>query len=272
MQIISERVKYQMKKQNLNYRDITNNYDIALGTLTKICNGNYKTVSTDTILTLCKALNVSSDYLLGLKDEESNNYEMVEISKKIGISVKALEKLENEYNEYLDYLDFENPNKVEETVVHNKEKYSIYSGFPTAVLNQLIESDFFEQLMTAISDYFFVVLNNNDYYLFSEQQLRVADINKFGKDIFEENSFWHRNVLKPSMIDSIRINEVENVLKTIRSNDKYTLLHHRELYLKESKELEECLNQNKENDKAKNRLKFVKSQIDYLDNELKNKR
>lgn len=52
-----------------------------------------KSLNSNTLIEICQFFNISSDYILGLTDDMSNDYELVSIGKKLGLKAAAIQSI-----------------------------------------------------------------------------------------------------------------------------------------------------------------------------------
>lgn len=79
-------------KGKLTQKEVAKKLNIARENYTNIENGNRK-ININQLIELCKILNTSSDYLLGLADEPTKDVEIQAINKKYGLTEKSLTAL-----------------------------------------------------------------------------------------------------------------------------------------------------------------------------------
>lgn len=91
------RIKELRQKQNLSLRDLASELDIAYSSLGKYERGDQQP-SFETLTKIAIYFNVSTDYLLGLTDVQSTNFEISYISKYLGLTEHSIKEL-HLYNE-----------------------------------------------------------------------------------------------------------------------------------------------------------------------------
>lgn len=89
-----DRVEAQLLKLNKTKGWLANQMNMSIQSLSRMLGGNNKP-RIDNIIELSKILNVSIDYLLGLSNESSVDVSLKDISKKTGLSVKSIDKLQH---------------------------------------------------------------------------------------------------------------------------------------------------------------------------------
>lgn len=88
-----DRVEAQLLKLNKTKGWLANQMNMSIQSLSRMLGGNNKP-RIDNIIELSKILNVSIDYLLGVSNEATIDLSIKDISKKTGLSVKSVEKLQ----------------------------------------------------------------------------------------------------------------------------------------------------------------------------------
>ena len=154
--ILQIRFNYLRKKNDLTFNEISKKSDISQGTISKISNGEATGISATTLLGLCKCFNVSSDYLLGLTDIESNNYDMNQISEKIGLSANSLNRVVEEYKLHklekkndsfqitnMDIINFLLEHSLFDYVIEDLKKYFLTDGYTSSIDYYVIPRNLF---------------------------------------------------------------------------------------------------------------------------------
>lgn len=205
--ILQIRFNYLRKKNNLTFSEIRKKTNISQGTISKISNGDVSSVSTTTLLDLCKCFGVSSDYLLGLTDTDSNNYDMNQISEKIGLSSNSLNKVIEEYE------------------LHKSEKKNDFLQITNMdIINFLLEHPFFDYVIEDLKKYFLTdsYTSSMDYYVVprnlfnvnikAQENITFDDIQKnanhltsahYGDVILQGIKVWLESIRKDSLYGNI---------------------------------------------------------------------
>ncbi len=102
--IFCKRTAELLEQQGLTQVEMGQKIGITQGNISKIINGEYKTVSADTVYKIAKYLGVTTDYLLGLSDIKTPNTATQEICTALGINDDTLNFL-IEHNKDNDILN-----------------------------------------------------------------------------------------------------------------------------------------------------------------------
>lgn len=255
MDIFRERLNVLMEKEGISRRALAKEIGISRNGLDKIVNEGTESIRSDTLLELSKYFGVSTDYLLGLKDSESNNYKLNEISKKTGLSVSSLQKLEK--------VKIEQEKRWKEdddkNIPHRTD--SVLS-----TLDEIIQYYEFELFMYDLRDYFDLLLKYemnskaSTQYSFSSNNLvefikesNIQDLESFFKKVNSNNIYedefpfplstydWYQPLLKHS--DTLNEGDME--------------------YLK-FKRIQHDISR-----MGENRIEFIQAKINRIENDIK---
>ena len=199
---LSDRVNLAMKRKGINKSKLKEMTQIAHGTIVAITNGERDNLNlnADTLYRLCKALDVTSDYLLGLTDTLSSSVELNSISDKIGLSPKSLENL-------ISFKEMAEVNEGEEDLLNEFE-----------VLDFILSDEYFETIIERIHDYFKNASFKWDTFYFDvdESQSRISF--KDDTDSYEPSYLRIRG----SAIDKGIMEEIEETLSYYRELSPYS--------------------------------------------------
>lgn len=163
------------KKQEsgLNHKEIAAALGIGDGTLSEWCSDN-KTASIDALPKIAEYFNVSADWLIGLSDVRTRNESIQAINESIGLSTKAILKLnidkDSQSNSYIDFLNafiehnsFKNLAELVYTylnhVGHKSEKMPLdLADMGIDAYDLTIDSHVF--LKTILTEYFFNIVDS----------------------------------------------------------------------------------------------------------------
>ncbi|GJM58938.1 helix-turn-helix transcriptional regulator [uncultured Dubosiella sp.] len=90
---MKERLKELLEERGISYQKLSNETGVSTNTIFKIIKGKSESISTDTLIKLCKFFNVSTDYFLGLSDIRSTDYENADLAQELGLSVSAVQNI-----------------------------------------------------------------------------------------------------------------------------------------------------------------------------------
>jgi transcriptional regulator with XRE-family HTH domain len=90
---LSERIDDLMKKNKISGKELSTLTRISTTTISEILNGKRKNPTSDVIIKLAKALNASTDYLLGMSILESPLEDNKTVNKIIGLDDEAINAL-----------------------------------------------------------------------------------------------------------------------------------------------------------------------------------
>lgn len=202
--ILQIRFNYLRKKNNLTFSEIRKKTNISQGTISKISNGDVTSISTATLLDLCKCFGVSSDYLLGLTDIDSNDYDMNRISKKIGLSAKSLNKMVDEYK------------------MHKSEKENDNFQITNMdIINFLLEHPLFDYVIEDLKKYFLTdsYTSSMDYYVVPSNLFNVNI--KTQENITFDDIQGHANHLTSAHYGDVILQGIKVWLENIRNDSLY---------------------------------------------------
>ena len=103
---IGQRINTVLAKKNIKQKDLASALGVTDNTISYYVSGK-RIPNTERIIKISKFLNVSSDYLLGLADEPSNDPEINDIKAYTGLTENSIEFLHSlfcdlkEYNSYI---------------------------------------------------------------------------------------------------------------------------------------------------------------------------
>ena len=107
---ISEKVQELLKSKKckgMGQNEIAEKIGISPSVLSKLCSGNSKAPSADTVFSIAKYFNVSADWLLGLSDNSTTDKATKSLCKTLGLSDISIEFLKNNSNrEIRDVINF----------------------------------------------------------------------------------------------------------------------------------------------------------------------
>lgn len=107
---ISEKVQELLKSKKckgMGQNEIAEKIGISPSVLSKLCSGNSKAPSADTVLAIAKYFNVSTDWLLGLSDNPTTDKATKSLCKTLGLSDVAVFFLKDENNQNIrDVINF----------------------------------------------------------------------------------------------------------------------------------------------------------------------
>lgn len=95
----------EKKKKGISQRAQANKIGVDVSSLSNYVNGK-QIPTVDALYKIARFYNCSTDYLLGINKIKSMDYKDIDISKKLGLSEKAIEKLKKYHEDYF-YKDFE---------------------------------------------------------------------------------------------------------------------------------------------------------------------
>lgn len=90
---MKKRLKELLDERGISYQKLSNETGVSTNTIFKIIKGKSESISTDTLIKLCKFFDVSTDYFLGLSDIRSTDYENADLSQELGLSVSAIQNI-----------------------------------------------------------------------------------------------------------------------------------------------------------------------------------
>ena len=153
---ISKKIKELREQNNITQNKLANDLFIKQQTVAQWENGS-RALKADSIISLAKYFNVSTDYLLGLTENTSTNISEIGISNKTGFSTLTVENILNLSAEHKIILD--------------------------KIINELLKSDLlekFEELKENNIKYFFIAGD-----LYENQYIRTSTIEYINKLFLE---------------------------------------------------------------------------------------
>lgn len=131
-----------------------------------------KSINSNTLIEICQYFNVSSDYILGLSDDWSTDYDIVKLGRNIGLKASTI-------HSFLSAIEDE----------ERKEAINeIFCSYPANAY-----------LLKAISDYF-------TYYPMSSDQITVYRVN----DLFEEKNVIIEG--QGQIMEKVYLKQIEDIL------------------------------------------------------------
>lgn len=94
MEIWKKRIIQLLKAKKLKKVDLANGIGKTQSAINQMLDPyKNKSINSETLKDICEFLNISSDFILGLDNKTSRNYDMKEISNKTGLNTLALENI-----------------------------------------------------------------------------------------------------------------------------------------------------------------------------------
>lgn len=232
MEIWKKRIIQLLKAKKLKKVDLANGIGKTQSAINQMLDPyKNKSINSETLKDICEFLNISSDFILGLDNKTSRNYDMKEISNKTGLNTLALEN-------------------IKELTKDEKMKQFI---------NDFISHPEFVKVMSTIHDFY--QLNLLPYYAItlpfnSLKSLSKSDINS---EYIKRNSIY----LELDVIDNNYLDSLKGVISSMRDSSEFEFkiiceqIKKNESYIKQeiSEELKkEIIHQNET-------LRFVANEI-----------
>lgn len=162
METLGDRIKKIAKKKKLTYREIAKDTSLSLNTISKIVNNQTQSISSETLKIFCDKLEVSSDYLLGLDEEPSRDFDSKKISKELGLSLKSIQKIKRlkTREEIANKREQEKRDDLNKSPIRTISSISDdihLLGHPLTSLDKLLKDDFIniDELLISIVEYLY---------------------------------------------------------------------------------------------------------------------
>lgn len=221
---LRNRLLKEREDKQLTLNELSDRTNISDKTLSAFETGKRKP-NIDDLISIAKALSVPIDYLLGLQEQKSINFEIRELSKQTNLSEKAIQVLNNTNAEEIEMINrmFEYKDilyiidkiidfyfmKFDIDRVLNDEEYSYIE----------IEQIKISRLVMLLKEFKYSNIDNYSYYLEQYEQMKTKykNINKeLEKNINNlENSINSKNVSKN------KLNKDEELLSNIAKKTEY---------------------------------------------------
>lgn len=153
---IGQRINTVLAEKNIKQKDLASALGVTDNTISYYVSGK-RMPNTEQIIKISKFLNVSSDYLLGLADEPSNNPEINDIKAYTGLtenSIRFLNSLFCDLKEYNSYISNGGESKNELTARYEHHGYLLH------FLNDALACDEIKEVSKYAKKYIDAVSNN----------------------------------------------------------------------------------------------------------------
>lgn len=144
-----ERLTDYLKEHGITRRFLSNAANVSESVITDFCNDK-RTITSANLAAICKQLNLSSDYLLGLSETEVQDKDITAISDYLGLTGEAVNHLktlcqsDSEVHRFIDFLlsNRESFFAIEALLAKIISSYHWYSTFTKkiAIANQLADN------------------------------------------------------------------------------------------------------------------------------------
>lgn len=254
--LVGLRISQRLKKLNITQSELEERTGISRKQISLIINNKIDIPKADTIMRIAQALEVSTDYLFGLNDIESNNYNLSEIAKETGLNVDSLKKIQNLYRSHI--------------IRKNTDKSEITK---LDTINYIIGHDLFDYVIEDLTKYF--ELNNYK----SSDEYYVIPTNLFDWNIKHDESISKKAIQEYS--DVIEANGYEKLLLSnikiwIDRIKKESIYGDKELLESKRLELIDKLNLENLDSVQENRIKYaiikIENRLDSLKEEKKHEK
>jgi transcriptional regulator with XRE-family HTH domain len=238
-QDIALRISKFIEENNLIDKEFATLTGIPKSTLNGYRNGNSEP-KLDAIVKLAKGMNVSTDYLLGIKKSKSPNYGIDYIIEKTGLSEEAVENLIRLKGTYKDSLiklisflieeDLYYPEEeysqqrlieIEEldTSEEEKERLSEQSKKQLEEIDKIIFKKKPQYILSKLEEYLTITFNSEEkLYATKEGAFLEKDLEE-GIKKYSIKAFGKEIKLGNKLVESVLLDEVKDVLKS--SKEKY---------------------------------------------------
>ena len=207
-----DRVEAQLLKLNKTKGWLANQMNMSIQSLSRMLGGNNKP-RIDNIIELSKILNVSIDYLLGVSNEATIDLSIKDISKKTGLSVKSVEKL---------------------------QYFNSKSQMQLKALNLILENS--DYLLSSLYDYL-------EIYPFGESWGDINEIGRMMSDYDQEKLALLELMETIELFKSHLKHEFDEQYRKTKINDLERRISTENLTEEQFKELESLINKLKKYDK-----------------------
>ena len=153
---IGQRINTVLAEKNIKQKDLASALGVTDNTISYYVSGK-RIPNTEQIIKISKFLNVSSDYLLGLTDEPSNNPKINNIKAYTGLTENSIEFLHSlfcDLKEYNSYISNGGEAKNELTARYE------YSGYLLHFLNDAFACEEIKEVSKYAKKYIDAVSNN----------------------------------------------------------------------------------------------------------------
>ena len=153
---IGQRINTVLAEKNIKQKDLASALGVTDNTISYYVSGK-RIPNTEQIIKISKFLNVSSDYLLGLADEPSNDPEINDIKAYTGLTENSIEFLHSlfcDLKEYNSYISNGGEAKNELTARYE------YSGYLLHFLNDAFACEEIKEVSKYAKKYIDAVSNN----------------------------------------------------------------------------------------------------------------
>lgn len=123
-----ERLKDYLEENGITRRSLSNAANVSESVITDFCNDK-RTITSANLAAICKQLNLSSDYLLGLSETKVRDADITSVSDYLGLTGEAIEHLKYlceegaESYRFIDYL------------LSNRESFFAVEALLTTIIN-----------------------------------------------------------------------------------------------------------------------------------------
>lgn len=178
---IGQRINTVLAEKNIKQKDLASALGVTDNTISYYVSGK-RMPNTEQIIKISKFLNVSSDYLLGLADEPSNNPEINDIKAYTGLtenSIRFLNSLFCDLKEYNSYISNGGESKNELTARHEHHGYLLHFLNDALACDEIKEvSKYAKKYIDAVCDCTRFGTEEPDVAKFMYQNMCIALLDK----------------------------------------------------------------------------------------------
>lgn len=272
---MGERLQDRMNELNMSINELDSITKLGKTTISRLLNDKGNPTA-KTIRTISQALNVSSDYILGLQDDFTTNLDLLSISNDYGISSKAMNKLKTLYS-FTKETDW-NSESIKEAIERQGYEQTLnrvnllkkrYNDVFDA-LNTILESKHLDMMLREFSNYinFFPSERNSTMMATINNNFYESLNNGNSKRELTINDFDNQVMLTSITFNNYLLDNVVNYFKKIKENSdiyKEQLKIEIDLYKDELKQLEIIYKEIDKNEYMTLYIKNLKSKIENME-------
>ncbi len=193
--IIGQRINTVLAIKNIKQKDLATAIGVSDNIISYYVSGK-RTPNTEQIIAISKHLKVSSDYLLGLSDVQSQNIELKAICEYTGLSEEALQGITKTMQKAINFddifidghLEFEEPQILLDNNIINNDEFDIICSQFTKKSEAITEKNIYNKLFSLSPNQIHVITALRNVITAKLKESIVTS--QLGKKITNANDFF----------------------------------------------------------------------------------